>query len=332
MPSIGALFGRLDPSARKDTSRPKEHFAASWTIYGTLAPPSELRPLRRRWPLLQSVDPSCANGRLPPQRATSRPGESAQIKGCLSATTHTGQSTQSRARPGYTSYKGGGVVLFTCSVADLSRYRHTTCWLITRYAGRVPRANYDEWVPDLAPSRDLHHCWSHEWRPLQDPSHWWASRYLPAWARSKTLDPSYKAAIQRAAELSLTDDLTLACWCPDETHCHRSLVAHAVRTYRTYQSMPSDPTHPLPERQIITTVLTHRPLWHLLAALSVSPPLTTTEIQTHPGTRTRTLRTLRTLEQLGLIVRDQPLHPHWSITDLGAAVWTNVLLRGNHPS
>ncbi len=220
-------------------------------------------------------------------------------------------------------------MLFTCSVADLPRYRHTTCWLITRFAGRVPRASYDEWVPDLAPSRDLHHRWSHDWRPLKSPSLWWTSRYLPAWARSKTLDPAYKTAIQRAAELSLTGDLTLACWCRDETHCHRSLVAHAVRTHL---GTPSDPAHPLPERQIITTVLTHRPLARLLAVLSVSPPLTTTEIQPPPETRTRTLRTLRTLEQLGLVVRDQTLQPPWSITELGSAVWANILLRGNHPS
>ena len=210
-------------------------------------------------------------------------------------------------------------MLYTCSVQDLPQYRHATCWLVCHYAGRVPRTAYDEWVPDLAPSRGLHHRWAHNWRPLRDPALWWVRHYLPAWSAEKTLDPAYAAAIDRAAALSRHSNLALACWCLDESHCHRSLVATAVRQHPA-------PTLPLPDRHIVTTVAASWTATHFLATLAAVPALTSADLQ-GDASRTKVLRALRSLEHLGLVVRDTASSPNWSITDAGRAVWAAVLLR-----
>jgi len=97
--------------------------------------------------------------------------------------------------------------------------------LIARYPGRIPRTCYEEWIPDLAPSRDLHSRWK-VWRETEPD--WWAQHYQPAWTMEKERDAAYHAALQGVAALSMRSDVVLACWCAGEAHCHRSLVLRDV--------------------------------------------------------------------------------------------------------
>lgn len=116
-------------------------------------------------------------------------------------------------------------MLHLCSVRDLQLHEGRIRWVIARYPGRIARTKYEAWVPSLSPSRDLHSRWK-VWR-VEDPD-WWAHHYCPAWREEKAGDSSYLEAVRRAASVAQHSDLVLACWCADETCCHRSLVARDV--------------------------------------------------------------------------------------------------------
>lgn len=76
---------------------------------------------------------------------------------------------------------------------------------------------YDVWFPTLAPSDEtvaLAHA-------AQTPRDWqaFAKRY-----RAEMSAPGTRHAIALLAALSLTTDLSVGCYCEDESHCHRSVL------------------------------------------------------------------------------------------------------------
>lgn len=88
----------------------------------------------------------------------------------------------------------------------------------------VPKADYarrdfyDVWVPDLAPSPALF-SWIKS-RPLTD-ANWrtYARRY-----RAEMRHPQAQRLIALLAALSARTDISVGCYCEDESRCHRSLL------------------------------------------------------------------------------------------------------------
>jgi uncharacterized protein YeaO (DUF488 family) len=85
----------------------------------------------------------------------------------------------------------------------------------TKYSGRD---FYDVWLPELAPSAELI-AWARD-GPLSD-ARWktFRRRYRAEMGR-----PQARHLIDLLASLSSTGDLSVGCYCEDETRCHRSVL------------------------------------------------------------------------------------------------------------
>jgi uncharacterized protein YeaO (DUF488 family) len=77
---------------------------------------------------------------------------------------------------------------------------------------------YDVWLPELAPSAELFSYAKAE--PLTG-KRWstFARRY-----RSQMSTPAARRLIELLAAMSTQSDLSVGCYCEDESHCHRSLL------------------------------------------------------------------------------------------------------------
>lgn len=77
---------------------------------------------------------------------------------------------------------------------------------------------YDVWLPELAPSGELV-SWAMA-EPLTG-KHWatFARRY-----RTEMKAPEARHLIELLAAMSRTSDLSVGCYCEDESQCHRSLL------------------------------------------------------------------------------------------------------------
>ena len=76
---------------------------------------------------------------------------------------------------------------------------------------------YDVWFPVLAPSADTMKLG----QAAQTPAQWAAftRKY-----RSEMAAPEADQALNLLAALSRTGNLSVGCYCADETHCHRSIL------------------------------------------------------------------------------------------------------------
>lgn len=221
--------------------------------------------------------------------------------------------------------KEGPITLFTTSVRELPSFadRPSTRWLITHYAGRVPRSHYDAWVPALSPSKQLHYIWSASWRALP-PEHWWTTGYCRLWAAEKLADPAYMEAINRAAEIAMVGDLILACWCQNENVCHRSLVASDIHAaISRQQDLPEQVDVPSDR---VMRALRHNPRLRFMLSVVVSAPrpLATPEVA---GRRmiTSVHSSLCELEQMGLVaIVSIGGTSRWCFTDMGRSAWHSI--------
>ena len=77
---------------------------------------------------------------------------------------------------------------------------------------------YDVWLPELAPSSPVV-TWalSEPWTPGR-----WSTYVRRYHAEMRT--PAVQHLIATLAALSRTTNLSVGCYCEDETHCHRSLL------------------------------------------------------------------------------------------------------------
>ncbi len=76
---------------------------------------------------------------------------------------------------------------------------------------------YDVWLPNLAPSAEL----VKQAQAAATPREWQAfvRRY-----RSEMAQPDAAKVLDLLAALSHRTDLSVGCYCEDETHCHRSVL------------------------------------------------------------------------------------------------------------
>ena len=92
--------------------------------------------------------------------------------------------------------------------------------VVTRYWPRgVPKAAVDEYVPALAPTRELLHAFKDgamDWDAFRE-------QY-----REEMSAPAARVAIARLAERAASAPLTLLCVCREESRCHRSLLRELI--------------------------------------------------------------------------------------------------------
>ena len=87
-----------------------------------------------------------------------------------------------------------------------------------RKADYARRNFYDVWLPELAPSAPLvSFALSTPWTD----SRW---RRYEARYRREMRAPSAARLIQLLARLSREADVSIGCYCPDESRCHRSIL------------------------------------------------------------------------------------------------------------
>jgi uncharacterized protein YeaO (DUF488 family) len=77
---------------------------------------------------------------------------------------------------------------------------------------------YDLWLPELAPSEPLR-AWVMS-KPIT-PARWatYVRRY-----RAEMRAPAVQRLLALIAALSSTTNLSVGCYCEDESHCHRSVL------------------------------------------------------------------------------------------------------------
>lgn len=85
----------------------------------------------------------------------------------------------------------------------------------TEYAGRN---FYDVWLPELAPSAELI-AWARAGRLSEARWKAFRRRY-----RAEMSRPQARHLIELLASLSTTGNLSVGCYCEDETRCHRSIL------------------------------------------------------------------------------------------------------------
>ena len=92
-----------------------------------------------------------------------------------------------------------------------------------RKADYARRNFYDVWLPELAPSQE----WV-SWA-LAEP---WTDARWRKYARNyrrEMRDPGAARLIELLAALSHRTNLSVGCYCEDETRCHRSLLRELLR-------------------------------------------------------------------------------------------------------
>ena len=91
-------------------------------------------------------------------------------------------------------------------------------------AEHASRDFYDVWLPDLAPSEDLvkkalHASDGREWSGFE-------RRY-----RAEMKRPEASRLLALLAALSHQTNLSVGCYCADESHCHRSVLKLLLREH-----------------------------------------------------------------------------------------------------
>ena len=86
------------------------------------------------------------------------------------------------------------------------------------------RDYFDLWFPELAPSQKL--LGYAVAKPLTDDARW--EKFAKSYEREMA-QPSAQRILQVLARLSHQADFSVGCYCEDEKHCHRSLLAQLLR-------------------------------------------------------------------------------------------------------
>ena len=95
--------------------------------------------------------------------------------------------------------------------------------LATQYWPRgIARESVDEYVRNLAPSRDLLHAYRNG--DLSWPEY--SRQYL-----EQMQGEGQQAEIHRLAKLARSANVTVLCVCPDESICHRSLLRELIAAF-----------------------------------------------------------------------------------------------------
>lgn len=79
---------------------------------------------------------------------------------------------------------------------------------------------FDIWLPNLAPSRELLHAFKEDELPVK-------TFFIRYRAEMKETEP--RQLIELLAHVARHTPLSVACYCEDESRCHRSVLAKLIR-------------------------------------------------------------------------------------------------------
>ena len=100
-------------------------------------------------------------------------------------------------------------------------------WIITRsikqLSDNVRTAPNYRYVPDLAPSPDLFNQ-ARQWIMCHTLNDEW-DRYVQIFLTDLTQNAQAVQALNELYYSSFTKNIALCCFCTDEAHCHRSIIA-----------------------------------------------------------------------------------------------------------
>lgn len=113
-------------------------------------------------------------------------------------------------------------MLIVTDIRNIGRTQADKKFAIVRSLTR-PIAGVDQWA-DLSPSRELFR----EYLKLRDAGKWnpeaFESIYVPRFlAEMRT--PRAQAALAKLHGMAMNSNIAVACFCSDETMCHRHIVA-----------------------------------------------------------------------------------------------------------
>jgi|ERR1700719_1041852 len=112
-------------------------------------------------------------------------------------------------------------MIVLCSIDDIQKYARGTIYRTS--VGDTRGMGKYEGIPCLYPLKK-EMVWAHRYKGMSDAEY--NDRY------GALIDERWAAVHAWLESLQANKDITLLCYCPEGTFCHRSLIATLIRTYR----------------------------------------------------------------------------------------------------
>lgn len=94
-------------------------------------------------------------------------------------------------------------------------------------AERKKRDLYDVWLPLLAPSPELLAWAKKQGFPTADNEKAWAT-FTQRYTKEMSASAEKREALKLMALLAKRTDVSVGCYCADESHCHRSVLKRLI--------------------------------------------------------------------------------------------------------
>jgi uncharacterized protein YeaO (DUF488 family) len=94
-------------------------------------------------------------------------------------------------------------------------------------AERKKRDLYDVWLPLLAPSPELLSWAKKQGFPESDNEKAWTS-FSQRYGKEMSASAEKREALKMMALLAKRTDVSIGCYCADESHCHRSVLKKLI--------------------------------------------------------------------------------------------------------
>jgi len=107
-------------------------------------------------------------------------------------------------------------------ISDVGKRPNEESWLIVRSLKQCPTGAIH--VPLLSPSRGLFYKYLDAKKAGQYDQNWFQENYVTRFLREITSNMESRKLLDRLYHESKDRDFLLACFCADETTCHRSIV------------------------------------------------------------------------------------------------------------
>lgn len=141
--------------------------------------------------------------------------------------------------------RGGENMITIGRISDIDAQLYDENWLIVRSLKSLPAGAVHR--PELSPSRSLFFKYLDVKKIGQFNEPWFQQVYVPTFLKELIQDRQNFLLLDQLYRDSFTKNILLACFCTDETLCHRSIVAGLLAgagaqitcnpAYKTYYGM-----------------------------------------------------------------------------------------------